>query len=294
MSAVMSSCGNRPGTSAFTWMPYGPHSTASVSVRLTTPALAAAEWAKPGPPVQAYEAAMLTIEPGVPAARWRRPNSRAHRKVPLRVMSTTVRQALGDMSSAGTGKLAAALLTSTWGIPKASAAASKAAATASASRMSHAVVMTGAPMASMASTAASRCSGLRLATTSEAPRRANSPAMALPRPVPPPVTNTHTPSKVPGTSAVAPTAGGAGNPICSATTIVRPAQIHRTGTGSRCPGTEIRCQMGQPAAIPGDQIRRIRSQNGRVGHGVVLSFPGRGGRGPRRVRRGTRRSRRCG
>ena len=30
-------------------------------------------------------------------------------------MSTTVRQALGDMSSAGTGKLAAALLTSTLG-----------------------------------------------------------------------------------------------------------------------------------------------------------------------------------
>ena len=34
-------------------------------------------------------------------------------------MSTTVRQALGDMSSAGTGKLAAALLTSTPGSPNA-------------------------------------------------------------------------------------------------------------------------------------------------------------------------------
>ena len=40
--------------------------------------------------------------------------------MPLRVMSTTVRQALGDMSSAGTGKFAAALLTSTSGRPNAS------------------------------------------------------------------------------------------------------------------------------------------------------------------------------
>mgnify|MGYP003600576680 CR=1 FL=1 len=174
---------------------------------------------------------MFTIEPGVPAARWRRPNSRAQRNVPLRVMSTTVRQALGDMSSAGTGKFAAALLISTWGMPKASVAASKAAATASASRMSQAVVTTGAPMASMASTAASRCSGLRLATTSEAPSRANSPAMALPRPVPPPVTNTHTSSKVPGTSAVAPTPGGAGNPICSATGPLLPFWDHARGVG---------------------------------------------------------------
>ena len=42
-------------------------------------------------------------------------------------MSTTVRQALGDMSSAGTGKLAAALLTSTSGNPRASVIESKAA-----------------------------------------------------------------------------------------------------------------------------------------------------------------------
>src|SRR5262249_36404435 len=98
-------------------MPYGPHSTASDSVRFLTPAFAAAEWTKPGPPVHAYDAPTLTIEPGVPAAMWRRPNSRQHKNVPFNVMSTTVRHALGDMSSAGTGKLAAALLTSTPGMP---------------------------------------------------------------------------------------------------------------------------------------------------------------------------------
>src|SRR3954447_18922443 len=97
-------------------MPYGPHSTASVSVRFFTPAFAAAECAKPGPPVHAYDAPTLMIEPGVPAAMCRRPNSRAHRNVPLSVMSTTVRHAFGDMSSVGTGKFAAALLTRTPGI----------------------------------------------------------------------------------------------------------------------------------------------------------------------------------
>ena len=66
-----------------------------------TPALAAAECANPGPPVHAYDAPTLMIDPGVPAARWRRPNSRAQKNVPFSVMSTTVRHALGDMSSDG-------------------------------------------------------------------------------------------------------------------------------------------------------------------------------------------------
>src|SRR4030088_3021967 len=94
-----------------------------------TPALAAAEWAKPGPPVQAYDAPTLTMDPGVPSDMCRRPNSRAQKKVPLRVISTTVRQALGDMSSAGTGKLAAALLIRTLGrCPNAVSTALKASA----------------------------------------------------------------------------------------------------------------------------------------------------------------------
>jgi len=114
--------------------------------------------------------------------------------VPLSVMSTTVRQALGLMSSAGTGKLAAALLTSTSAGPRPSSTASKAAAMASGSRMSQPTVRTRAPTDSMASRPASRCSGLRLRTAMAAPRRANSVAMALPRPVPAPVTTTTRPS----------------------------------------------------------------------------------------------------
>ena len=48
--------------------------------------------------------------------------------------------------------------------------------------------------AAIASRPASRCSGLRLAITTTAPRRANSAAIALPSPVPAPVTNTTSPS----------------------------------------------------------------------------------------------------
>ena len=65
MSAVMSSWGNRPGTSPFTWMPYGPHSTDNDSTRLFTPALAAALCTHPGPPVHAYDAPTFTIDAGV-------------------------------------------------------------------------------------------------------------------------------------------------------------------------------------------------------------------------------------
>jgi hypothetical protein len=142
--------------------------------------------------------------------------------VPFSVMSITVRHAFGDMSSAGTGKLAAALLINTVGSPNAAVAASNAAAICSGSRMSHATVSTRAPSASIASFPASRCSGLRLAITMSAPRRANSDAIALPSPVPPPVTNTAVPSKVPAGNAVAPTAGGSGNPIISVIACILP------------------------------------------------------------------------
>src|SRR3954451_15767886 len=93
-----------------------------------TPAFAAAECANPGPPVHAYDAPTFTTEPGVPSTKCRRANSRAQKNVPFKVMSITVRHAFGDMSSAGTGKLAAALLIKTAGSPNAAAAASKAAA----------------------------------------------------------------------------------------------------------------------------------------------------------------------
>src|SRR5437763_2702135 len=170
------------------------------------------------------------IEPGSSAAMWRRANSRLQRNVPLSVMSTTVRQAFGDMSSAGTGKLAAALLTSTCGRPNVSAATSKAAVIESASRMSHVAVTTGAPSSFIASAPASRWSGLRLAMTIDAPRRANSEAMALPKPVPAPVTNTHIPSNVPALRAVSPGGGGGARPATSAPSVRRRPFLGLGGT----------------------------------------------------------------
>ena len=215
MSAVMSSCGMSPGTRQFTWIPYGPHSTARVSVRFFTPAFAAEECANPGPPVQAYDAPTLTIEPGISAASSRRPYSRHIRNVPLRVMSTTVRHALGDRSSVGDGKLAAALLTSTPGSPnRAVDAVERRGDAVGVADVALDALDLGAERGDRVR-AASRCSGLRLSTARSAPRRANSDAIALPSPVPPPVTTTVTPSKVPGTSAVAPGAGGWGSPRSS-------------------------------------------------------------------------------
>ena len=259
MSSVMSSWGIRPGTSPLTWMPYGPHSTARVSTMFLTPAFAAALWAKPGPPVQAYDAPTLMIEAGVSAARCRRPNSRATKKVPLRVMSTTVRHALGDMSSAGTGKLAAALLIKTLGIPNAASAASNAVVIDSGSRMSHSTVVTRAPRSVMACSPASRCSGFREAMTMSAPRRANSEAIAFPRPVPPPVTNTLVPSKVPAGRALVPTGGGAGRPGKSG--------ITTPGSSVRVPRLGQRGTRRSPLTCSGRSGRsaRLPSRCGSVG-----------------------------
>jgi hypothetical protein len=69
------------------------------------------------------------IAPLVPAAMWRRPNSREQKKVPFSTMSTTVRQPFGLRSSAGTGKLPAALFTRTVGCENTSAIWSNAVAT---------------------------------------------------------------------------------------------------------------------------------------------------------------------
>ena len=192
MSAVMSSCGNRPGTSPFTWMPYGPHSTASDSVRFFTPALAAAECAKPGPPVHAYDAPTLMIEPGVPAPRWRRPNSRAQKNVPFSVMSTTVRHAFGDMSSAGHREVGGGVVHEHAGQPERVARRRRTrrrSTRARGCRTRRRARARRAPPSPRGRRRGAPPCGSRSRST--APRRANSDAIALPSPVPPPVTNTH-------------------------------------------------------------------------------------------------------
>src|SRR3954471_5821240 len=196
-AAGMSSCGNSPGAIAFTRTPSGAHSTASDFVRLTTPAFAAAECAMPGPPVIAAVVAMLTIAADAPRATARRCSSCEQKNVPSSTMRSTARQPLGNRSAAATGKLAAALLTSTvTGAPSVEAAASYAVATDSGSRTSSSTSQARPPTSCTAATPPSRCSVDRLAIATAAPARASSTEIALPSPVPPPVTSATRPANV--------------------------------------------------------------------------------------------------
>src|SRR5207245_1564558 len=69
------------------------------------------------------------------------------------------------------------------------------------------------PASSTAATPAPRCSGSRLAIATDAPKRANSTAIARPRPVPPPVISTTSLSYVPGGNIAVPAGGGSGSGI---------------------------------------------------------------------------------
>ncbi len=197
-----------------TLTPSGAHSTASVFVRLPTPALAAAEWAMPGPPVNDWVARMLQIAPGSPAAAHRRCRAWLQKNVPSSTMRTTARQAFGLMPAASTGKLAAALLTRTRTGPSSSSSRSKAASTWSGSRMSAAASAARPPTASTAATPARRWSSERDKIPTAAPARASSTATALPSPVPPPVTTAVVPAKVSGGSIDRPGGGGSGSITC--------------------------------------------------------------------------------
>ncbi len=114
------------------------------------------------------------------------------------------------------------------GGPSSDSRVSKAVATAWGWRTSQATPRARAPTASTAATPAARCSSFRLSTATAAPRRANSTAMAFPRPVPPPVTMTVSPSKVPLGSAEVPDSGGSGRPMVRSPRLV--AQTRRSFT----------------------------------------------------------------
>jgi len=64
-------------------------------VRLPTPALAAALWAMPGPPVKDWVARMLQTAPGSPAAVQRRKSSCEQKKGPVETIWVTARPAVG-------------------------------------------------------------------------------------------------------------------------------------------------------------------------------------------------------
>ena len=120
-------------------------------------------------------------------------------------MFTTAFQPLGESFSAGQMKLPAALFTRMSIEPNRRTVSSHRRSTCSGTRTSVGAARTSAPkVARNSSAAGSRCSGLRLASTSLAPSRAYSRAIALPIPVPPPVMIATRPSSVFAGSIVAP------------------------------------------------------------------------------------------
>src|SRR3954453_12012727 len=127
--------------------------------------------------------------------------------------------------------------------------------------MSQPAVSTSAPRASIASRPASRCSGLRLAMTIEAPGGGNSMATALPRPVPAPVMNTVWPLNVPGGRALSPSAGASGSPVSSATSA--PRVLGLALLGSRRP------ELGEVVGLHDERLEHQlvghRRADGRLG-----------------------------
>src|SRR6476619_746692 len=142
----------------------------------------------------------LTMAPPSPLSIIRLPAARAHRKLPSSTIEVTALQPFGDRSSAFTTKFPAALLTRQSIRPNVSTAACMSASTWSGSRTSVGAASAVPPLLSMSAAVSARGSARRPATTTAAPSRENSSAIARPMPLPPPVTTATCPSNVPSTS----------------------------------------------------------------------------------------------
>ena len=117
------------------------------------------------------------------------------RNTPLRLICTTVFQPLIEMSSGLARNEAPALLTMMSSRPHSATARSTIPLTWSSWRTSTATAKVLRPRSVMALATGSRCSSLRLQRATSAPARANSIAIDLPMPVPPPVTMAVLPSR---------------------------------------------------------------------------------------------------
>ncbi len=110
------------------------------------------------------------------------------KKVPFRLMPTTVFQPLAEMSSTLARNEAPALLIMTSSRPISFTVRPTSSLTWSSWRTSSATQKERRPSFWISAVTGSRFSSLRLAITTSAPARANSSAMDLPMPTPPPVT----------------------------------------------------------------------------------------------------------
>src|SRR6516164_10885083 len=171
-----------PTTHAFT-RTFGPHSTASVSVRLSRPALAAPYAPVPGDGRRPLRLQMLTIDP---PPGWSCILSLAGCETdsaPMRLSSMILRLNLALESAVNTYGEPPALLTTTSSPPCRSTIASIIALTASSSRTSHEWNSYGKPS-----------TGRRAQVITVAPCLAKTELMPAPTPRTPPVTKTTRPA----------------------------------------------------------------------------------------------------
>src|SRR3990172_8815993 len=146
--------------------------------------------------------AMLMMTPP-PCCIICRPAHLQPRKAPVRLMPTTVFQPLAEMSSGLARNEAPALFTMMSSRPHSATARSTMALTWSSWRTSSATAKVRRPRSRRALVTGSRCSSLREQMATSAPARANSSAIDLPMPVPPPVTIAVLPSRANGFVAMA-------------------------------------------------------------------------------------------
>src|SRR2546422_1846733 len=137
---------------------------------------------------------MLTITPPVFCCIICLPAHLQPRNTPLRLMPITVFQPLIEISSGLARNEAPALLTMTSSRPHSDTARSTMPLTWSSCRTSTATANVRRPRLVISLATGSRCSSLREHSATSAPARANSMAIDLPMPVPPPVTMAVLPS----------------------------------------------------------------------------------------------------
>src|ERR1043166_1775046 len=138
---------------------------------------------------------MFTITPPFGCDIICRPAHLQPRNTPLRLIWITVFQPLSEMSSGLARNQAPAFFTMTSRRPPSWLTRSTMAFTCSSCRTSSAMENALRPRLRISFSTGSRCSSLRLQIATSAPARANSIAMDLPMPVPPPVTMAVLPSR---------------------------------------------------------------------------------------------------
>src|SRR5882724_4442301 len=196
---------------------------------------------------------MFTMTPPVACCIICRPAHLQPRNAPVRLMPTTVFQPFTEISSGLARKEAPALFTITSSWPHSWTARSTIAFIWSSWRTSRAMANDRLPTSRTALTTGSRCSSLREQRATSAPARANSIAMDLPMPVPPPVTIAVLPSSEKGDLAMARTIPQGSPPVhCS--------EMGQNGTGNKSPRPRISlCEMSSREPGSPDRIRRFEA-----------------------------------